>query len=62
MGVQVLSTSLIMEEVAFIWGQYQCISWREILLALLLVCLLYLDQVPNNWAHAEKELESDLFA
>lgn len=25
-------------------------------------CLLCLDQVPDNWAHAEKELESGLFA
>lgn len=35
---------------------------EEVLLAALLVCLLCLNQVPDNWAHAEKELESGLFA
>ena len=42
------------------------VSWIKIgligFLAALLVCLFCLDQVPDNWAHAEKELESGLFA
>lgn len=50
-------------EPAFICRQQQCISRREILLAISTSPFtLCLDRVPGSWAHAEKELVWGLFA